>query len=321
MPDEGSLSMTVSVRPYVRATDYDRVSAFLVRTYGQASGYLNWLQPIWAYMHFHTGFDEASLGTFGVWEDEGEIVAVAHAEHERGEVFFQIAESYLHLKEELVIYAEENLAKAEDGQRTLRFHIDETDTDFEALALARGYHRFPEVRRDMTCLRITGKEIRPQLPEGFALSDMAEDDDIRKRQRILHRGFNHSGEPPAEELAGQILMQSAPTYRRELNVVVKAPDGTFVAYCGMWYEPENRFGYIEPVATDPDFRRLGLAQAAVLEAVRRVGELGATVAYVGTGMPFYRSMGFLDVAMAAMWSKSWRAASGIPHPGPIQVVG
>ena len=71
-----------------------------------------------------------------------------------------------------------------------------------------------------------------------------------------------------------------------------APDGAFASYCGIWYEPVHRIAYMEPVATDPDYRRMGLGRAAVLEGVRRCGVEGATVAYVGTGMHIYRSIGF-----------------------------
>ena len=40
---------------------------------------------------------------------------------------------------------------------------------------------------------------------------------------------------------------------------------------------------------------MGLGRAAVLEGIRRVGEVGATVAYVGTEMPFYLSFGFVPI--------------------------
>lgn len=55
-------------------------------------------------------------------------------------------------------------------------------------------------------------------------------------------------------------MQSAPSFRKDLNVVVEAPDGSFVAYCGMWLEPVHAIAYVEPVATDPDYRRMGLGR-------------------------------------------------------------
>lgn len=44
--------------------------------------------------------------------------------------------------------------------------------------------------------------------------------------------------------------------------------------------------YVEPVATDPDYRRMDLGKAAVLEGIRRCGELGAEVAYVGSVKDF-----------------------------------
>ena len=48
-------------------------------------------------------------------------------------------------------------------------------------------------------------------------------------------------------------MQSGPHFRKDLTIVVEAPNGEFVSYCGMWYDAVNRFGYVEPVATDPDY--------------------------------------------------------------------
>lgn len=101
-------------------------------------------------------------------------------------------------------------------------------------------------------------------------------------------------------------MQSAPNYRHDLNFVVEAPDGAFAAYCGMWYEPVRAIAYVEPVATDPDYRRLGLGKAAVLEGIRRSGEMGATVAYVGSALPFYSALGFRQIYNRFAWQREWR---------------
>ena len=65
----------------------------------------------------------------------------------------------------------------------------------------------------------------------------------------------------------------------------------------------NGFGYVEPVATDPDYRRRGLGRAAVLEGIRRCGEEGASVAYVGTDKPFYLSFGFKTIYTQNCWLK------------------
>jgi predicted N-acetyltransferase YhbS len=50
-----------------------------------------------------------------------------------------------------------------------------------------------------------------------------------------------------------------------------------------------------PVATDPQYRRMGLGRAAVLEGVRRCAALGARRAYVGSDQAFYQALGFRKV--------------------------
>lgn len=83
---------------------------------------------------------------------------------------------------------------------------------------------------------------------------------------------------------------------------MEAPDGSFAAYCGMWYEARHRIAYVEPVCTDPDYRRMGLGVAVVLEGIRRCGAEGATVAFVGSEQPFYLAMGFEKLFDIHLWT-------------------
>jgi predicted N-acetyltransferase YhbS len=144
------------------------------------------------------------------------------------------------------------------------------------------------------------------LPEGFQLKSLADENDLAKVDRVLWRGFDHPGEPPSGSIEGREKMQSGPHFRKDLAIVVEAPDGAFVAFGGLWFDPVNKIGYVEPVATDPDYRRRGLGTAAVMEGLRRCGELGASVAYVGTDMPFYLSMGFGKLFTLNCWIRTKR---------------
>jgi ribosomal protein S18 acetylase RimI-like enzyme len=121
----------------------------------------------------------------------------------------------------------------------------------------------------------------------------------------MWRGFDHEGEPPAgeDELESRRTMFDTPTASRDLKIVVEAPNGDFAALCGMFYEPTARFAYVEPVATDPTYRRMGLGKAAVLEGIRRCGQMGATVAYVGSDQAFYQAIGFKKVYLSEGWLK------------------
>ena len=99
-------------------------------------------------------------------------------------------------------------------------------------------------------------------------------------------------------------MFDTPSGRRDLKIVVVAPNGDFVSFCGMFYEPSRHFAYVEPVATDPTYRRLGLGKAAVLEGIRRCGLLGASTAYVGSDQEFYQAIGFTKVFNSECWMKN-----------------
>ncbi|MFN2242655.1 MAG: GNAT family N-acetyltransferase [Anaerolineae bacterium] len=297
--------MGITRRSYNGPDDYWRIDRFLIEHHqpGNADG--NWLEPAWEYMHGHGYLDASSLGKIGIWEDESKIVAVAHYEWHLGEAFFQLHPRYPHLRQEMLEYAEQNLVgrTKEDGRTYLRAYVNDNDEAFGLLVRAHGYAMDAGEARPLAQFAIPDPFPPIHLPEGFRLTSLAEDCDWAKVHRALWRGFNHEGEPPMNEaeLEDRQRMFDTPKARRDLKIAVEAPSGEFVAFCGMFFEPEGRFAYVEPVATDPDYRRQGLGRAAVLEGIRRCGALGATVAYVGSDQPFYLSIGFEVLYTSECW--------------------
>lgn len=296
--------MTLKQRSFEGATDFHTVSDFLTRYYRPGNRDGNWFQPIWEYAYTHPLFDESSMGRMRIWEDDDQVVGVVTYEWQLGEAFFHTHPNYTHLKPEMLTYAEENLAgTGKDGQCYLKAFVNDFDTAFEEVVVSRGYCIEPKSHRPMLQFEIPSPFPPIRLPEGFRVKSLAEENDLRKMHRVLHRGFDHPGEPPEDEIEGRKKMQSGPHFRKDLTIVAEAPTGEFVSYCGMWYDAVNRFGYVEPVATDPDYRRRGLGRAAVLESIRRCGEQGATVAYVGADLDFYRSIGFRRLFTLRCWLK------------------
>ena len=296
--------MGVTMRNYKYPDDFQLVGDFIVEHFllGNADG--NWLQPAWEYMHSHPYLDTASLGKIGIWEDAHRIVGIVHYESTLGEVFFQLHPAYGHLKLEMIDYVEHNLVGVDgSGRRYLRAYVNDIDQDFLSLVGSMGYKKDAPYARPLSEFDIPRLFPPTTLPEGFQLKSLAEDNDLVKIHHVLWCGFNHPGEPPAEGVEERRMMQLAPNYRKDLKIVVEAPDGNFVSFCGMWYEPVNRFAYVEPVATDPDFRRMGLGKAAVLEGIRRCGALGARVAYVGSDELFYQALGFKRIYTSECWLK------------------
>ena len=296
--------MRPTVRHYDHEADYDGVGRSLVRTYGTTSEHINWMRPRWEYMHHHPYIPRVDLESIGVWEADGEIVGVAHPEHEMGTVYFEIDPEYGALKREVLLYAEEHIAAVSDGVRSLGVYINDWDCIFEGLASEMGYAK-ADRRVPMSRFAISDPFPPISLPAGFRLKSLAEENDLRKVDRVLWRGFDHGDEPPGDGIRDREFMQSAPNFRKDLNIVVEAPDGYIASYCGMWYEPVHALAYVEPVAIDPDYRRMGLGRAAVLEGIRRCGALGGTVACVGTAKPFYLPFGFRQVYNRSMWQREW----------------
>lgn len=95
-------------------------------------------------------------------------------------------------------------------------------------------------------------------------------------------------------------VMSAWPYRRELDCVLEAPDGSFAAYVLCWYDEANRVGEFEPVGTHPDHRRRGFGAAVCRYALQRLEEEGAEHAIVYAGgreqdapaRALYESLGF-----------------------------
>jgi len=301
--------MSITIRPYDHPEDFKLVGDFLIDHYQPGNKDGNWLQPAWEYMHSHPSLDEASLHKIGLWEDASKLVGVVHYESELGEVFFEIDPTYTCLKGAMLEYAETHLyGEMETGQRYVKAFINDFDLEFETIAQSRGYKKDENLTRPTSQMMIPDPFPLISLAKGFHLKSLAEDNDLSKIHRVLWRGFDHAGEPPAAGIEWRKKMQSGPNFRKELTIVIEAPTGDFVSFCGTWYEATNRIAYVEPVATDPDFRGRGLGKAAVLEGLRRCGLLGATVAFVGSDQKFYQALGFKKIFTSNCWVKTMSQA-------------
>jgi predicted N-acetyltransferase YhbS len=295
--------VTAQHRQYQGSADFEAIGSFLINHYQTDNRDGNWFQPTWEYMHCHPSLDESNLEKIRIWEDAGEIVAVTNYESSLGEGYFHVKPGYESLKPEMLDYAEAEFCSTDtEGKKHLIVYMNDFDTDFDGLVKARSYELKQDWASPVSQFVIPDPFPAIELPEGFQLKSRADDNDLRKVKRVMWRGFNHEGEPEGD-LEGQIKGQSGPNFRHDLNIVVVAPDGNFVSYCGMWYEPVNRIAYVEPVATDPDYRRMGLGKAAVWEGIRRCGAEGATVAYVGSDQKFYHAIGFKTLYYRHCWVK------------------
>ena len=142
---------------------------------------------------------------------------------------------------------------------------------------------------------LTEEPAAPRLPDGYRLSHV---DDATLASRVeAHRS---AFDPSRVTVESYRTVTRTPPYRADLDVVALVPDGTVGAYALAWLEAANRVGELEPVGTHADHRRLGLARAVCLEALRRLRSLGAELGLVYSvdGRPstaLYESVGFRTI--------------------------
>jgi predicted N-acetyltransferase YhbS len=297
--------MTIQLRYYVHEKDYDRVGDFLNETFRPGAFFLNWPQPRWEYMHYHPYIKDLDLTKIGIAEDDGEIVGVVHFEHQEGQVYFQVHPEHDAVRELLMDFAEETFRgkSIKDGREYLALFINEHDKVLEALAKKHGFEKRSDFSEEQSSYSLNHPIPEVGLPEGFTLRSLADENDFYKINQVLWRGFNHEGPPPEDGVQGRREAQEAPNFRKDLNIVAVAPNGNYVSYSGIWVVQANRVAYVEPVATDPDYRRMGLGKAAVLECLRRAAVSGAEVAWVGSNLEFYQSIGFTKKFTVYVWLK------------------
>jgi len=278
--------------------DYQKLRAFLL-----ALGNPNWLSGRFDWMITHSMLDTEGLPRMGLWEEDGALIAAAVHDIFLGNGYLLALPGYECLREEMLRYAKTAMSK--DGNFCVL--IPQGDKALEGIAKGQGFRKILDMEHDSVYPIGDPDAIAYALPEGFSVTSLADTPDWEKYGRVLWKGFNHErdGQGPFQftEEKRKSLERALlrPNVDLSLKIAVAAPGGEFVSYCGMWYDPACESALVEPVATDPDYRRRGLGRAAVLEGVRRCGLLGAKRAFVGSNQKFYYKIGFQPYAKSVWW--------------------
>lgn len=294
--------MTVQLRNYTSepgfTKDFDMVRDFLIRINKDSIVNPGFIWGRWEWVFSLPYLDKSSLSKIGIWEDNGTIAAVATYEQDLGYAYFLVDNNYAYLKKEMLAYAEKSLCK----NGAFKALIPDNDREFQKIALSHGL-KPTQQKENNSVLEITQQNTHYVLPKGFTIRSLVENCDLHKVNRVLWRGFNHEGEPPesAQAMEERRLSLAGPHINLDTFIVVVSPEGEYVSFCGTWYDKATDYALVEPVATDPLYRKMGLGKAAVLEAVKRCGKLGAKRAYVGSSQQFYYRIGFSPLPADTFW--------------------
>lgn len=293
-------------RGYRTEDDLRNLRRLLIDSFG-----LNQTMHNWWIERFESGLyflpEDWTKGLY-LWYDDAALVGAVHPRSgEPSEVHIQIHPHYRYLEAAMVPRAEATLMQQNHaGCETLSFWVYESDALRQRLLASRGYTKMDQYRYERW--RSLNAPI-PDLPfpDGYWIRPLTHEGDDDHMADALNTVFNTT------LFTGEYYqkVQSAPSYRRDLDLAAVARDGSIAAFATAWYHPANNIGAFEPVGTHPAHRRRGLAKRVVAAGMKRLKKLGATRVNVGTGMDpaanrFYAALGFNDYQQSFEWRKRVR---------------
>ena len=312
--------MTLTLHPYHDETDFWRIRRFLREVFL----YNNCLERSWHvarldYWRWHLILNcrlcTSVEGVTSLWETEnGKIVAVLNPVG-AGEIRLHVHPHFRtsQLEDEMLAHAEEHLSTRDDqGRRIIYTPVDDDDTMRQETLAQRGYaqqegksHKW---HRD---LDVSLPAVSP--PPGFIIRSMGDLDEHPARSYASWQAF-HAEEPDGKydgDWSWYQNIQSAPLYRRDLDIVAATPLGEIAAFCTIFYDDDTRSAVCVLVGTAIAYWRRGLGKAVMTEGMQRLKRLGCTrvfaTAYDPPADALYRSV-MQTCQVAETWLKG-----GVKH--------
>lgn len=287
--------MNITHRQYRILSDHMAVYQFMTEIYER-----DWRNgvpaPFMEYALSSDWMDKRYVHRNRIWFDGEKIVALVFYENPVTDVYFSLRPGYEFLAEEMIAYAGSDMPTVDDKKRLVIFG---SQTALIEAARKAGWRRefsYWEKVRDFS------EPLERPLPEGYRFADAPLD--AAKISQCCWKGFGHEEEegPWDGSYEFDLSLLAAPHATFEHAVAIENEAGEYVCYAGMWWTPENKLAYMEPLCTVPAHRRKGLAAAAMSELYRRMRPLGATH-MTGGGDPFYDKVGFKPTIEWILWVK------------------
>jgi len=306
------------MRPFASERDYWLLRPLLRESY-RLNGRLerSWQVYRWDYCHWHvypTVIEQPAEDAVLIWESPaGEPIAALLSEA-WGDVTPQVHPAWRceALEREMILAAEEHLSAPRGEGRALTLWAHADDPLRRGILQERGYEPWPgpEHQRwqDLPVARPA-----PGPPAGYALRSLGGPEDLPARVRASWLAF-HPGDPYGDDDPSWYpeRIQRAPLYRRDLDLVAVAPDGSLAGFATIWYDDVTRAAAFEPVGVAPEHRRRGLGRALMEEGLRRAQWMGATRAHVASygaaAHATYASVGFTRYHLCERWQRTWEPA-------------
>lgn len=193
---------------------------------------------------------------------------------------------------------ERGIAHAGDmGYEAFELEVDRGDEVLRAVLIDNGF----ALKEDGVIESWLDADDRPAtspLHEGYRLASRSES--VGRPHHMTSAKRNHED---AEE-----RLQETPLYRPDLDLVIYDGDDESAAYGLFWYDPETATGLVEPMRTEDDHQRRGLARHVLTAGINMLAEAGAARIKIcfepdnPASSHLYRSVGFEPVKQTEVFA-------------------
>jgi len=260
--------MSIQFRSYNKEKDFNPVMIFLAELYKKTNSYENWFPD-----RFENSSDTREDG-IRIWEmisdtiipTRKKIVALTTRDSSR-DFFLQVDPEFRYLEREMIKWVEQHfkvIQKGKEKRDKLRINILEGNTQRETLLTELGYkneqiYGYCRIRKgdfpiiDYLC------------PDNFEIRAIKRND-FDQLASLIRKVFGHGETFTAEVLE---WLASCSFYREELDLVAVTPNGVIASFCTFRMDPYSNIINLEPMGTNPEYRRMGLGKALITEGIKR----------------------------------------------------
>lgn len=198
-----------------------------------------------------------------VFKDNDKIVGVCISEYGRNDIFLEVHPDYISIYNNMFEWVENSWAK---DKEEVEIDVFSNDSQKIEVLIEHGY-TFKEHTENLRYYDMDKADFDYELKEGYKIQAFYENMNYESRVEVVKSAFDNT-EYSAENLKS---IHSSPDYKKHLDLCVVSPDGQIAAYCIGWHDNKDKtLGYIEPVGTHKDFRRMGFASAINKECFKRL---------------------------------------------------
>jgi len=266
-----------------------------------------WRWHFIATCQFSLPFDQVTTA----WETEdGQFAAVLHP-FGNGEIRLHIHPHFrsLELEDEIFAFAEQHYPEKTKNGKYIIAPVFADDALRQEVLTRREFIRRPgwnhHYWRDLTTPLPASV-----TPTGYHIRSMGDESEQPSRSWCSWRAF-HSDEPDSNydgDYSWYQNIQSAPLYRRDLDIVAAAPNSEIAAFCTIYYDDYTRSAVTVLVGVAAEHWQRGLGKAVMFEGMQRLKHLGCTRIFsTANEVPadeLYRSV-MTDMKVTDTWIKEW----------------